>query len=98
MITTKLVKVIWWIAFIVAALSLLAGLISLFSASSSIGLFMALIMLFAPVLWLLFVRIVLESVVVLFKIADNTAITAANTTPPQTQISAEHYGPPLTRG
>jgi|SRR5215216_3623208 len=80
--TTTLVKIIWTISVVIAALaiaiSVLSGIGMLFGDSSSAGQWAIIIGPVAAVFWLLVIRIWLELVVVLFKIADNTSrITAA---------------------
>ncbi len=95
MITVKIIRFLYVIALIGAAIWTLIILAALFDASSEAG---VVGLILSPVIFLLFaivVRVYLEMTVVLFKIADNTAVVAESTrqeqqapaTPPTTQQS-----------
>lgn len=75
-VTTKIVSVLFVIALVVSGLTTLLWVISAFAADSGLGL---LVLVLSPLLFLLFAlysRVLLEFVVVVFRIYENTRIMA----------------------
>lgn len=75
-ITVDLVKVLYLVGIALLALGALAFGISGFSESVVMGLFTLIIAPIMFVIWVLFLRVYLELIVALFKIAHNTSAMA----------------------
>lgn len=75
-ITVNIVQVLYVIGVVVIALYTLAAVIGLFQAGAAVGI---LALLFSPLVFLisvLLLRVYLELIVVIFRIAENTRISA----------------------
>jgi len=80
-VATKIVSVLFVIALMLSALYTLFAIAAAFNASWSIG---VVVTILAPAVYLLFVlyaRVLLEFVVVVFRIYENTSILAAHASP-----------------
>ena len=100
-ITTKVIKVLYAIGIIAAAIGAIAFIATGFSQSVALG---VLFLIISPIIFLiytLFVRVYLEIIIVVFRIAENVQAIAASKTgespgsaAPQTGQTGSAYTPP----
>lgn len=83
-VTLRFIKVLYGIFMAIAAI---IGLAIFFTFASQGGVAIVLALIFAPIaffIYLLIYRVLLEFIVVIFRIAENTSIMASNNQPPKT--------------
>jgi uncharacterized membrane protein len=79
MVTARIIQLLYALALIGIGLLTIVWIAAAFSASEAAGI---IVLLFSPLIFLvmtIFVRVYLEAVIVLFKIAESTAEVANNT-------------------
>lgn len=95
-LTTKILKILYVIFMVIAGIAVIGLIAASFAQGAAQGI---LVLLLSPIIWLLYVifaRIWIETIIVLFRIADNTRDTARNTGGSSTATAAS--APPPTSG
>ena len=76
-ITVRIVQLLYWLSLIGIGLTILILVIALVSRSVGAGVLGLILAPFIFIIWAIFVRVYLETIIVLFKIADNKGEMAA---------------------
>jgi hypothetical protein len=77
LVTTKIIKFLYLIAIVLSAITILGFVVGAFSDSVSSGFIMLILSPVVFLLQILFARIWLELIIVVFKIAENTSYLAS---------------------
>ncbi len=78
-VTTSIVRIVYIIGLVMIGLAWIVMVIRGFAAGAAQGLITIIIATIVMALWILFLRIWLELIIVIFRIAENTAIIAHST-------------------